>query len=233
MGTPCAWVRLCHWRVGADHVALVPAQELALDEADEQTLLAAMAPYFLEDGIALRPRPGMAGTWLATGELFRGLPTLAMERASTRRLTPTLIDTGGAAAATLRRLQNEMQMLLYTHPLTEERQRRGLLPVNSFWVGGAGMLEQPFTPAPHVRVESRLASPALRGDAAAHAAAWAQVDADACAALLAVLRAGGDAKLTLCGPRAAQTLAPAPTGLWPRIQRGIGLNPPWNGLEQL
>ena len=43
-------------------------------------------------------------------------------------------------ARTLRRLQQEMQMLLYTHAVNEERARGGLLPVNSFWASGTGAL---------------------------------------------------------------------------------------------
>ena len=233
VATPCAWIKLCHWRVGADHVSLVPAEDLALDAASSQVLLAAMAPYFQEDGIALRATPAMPGTWLATGELFRGLPTLSMQRASAQRLTPTSIDTGGAAAATLRRLQNEMQMLLYTHPANDERQRQGLLPVNSFWVAGAGVLDRTFVPRLDVRVEDRLVQAARSRDAAAHAAAWQAVDADACASLLAVLRAGGAARLTLCGDRAAQSFVKGQIGVVGRFKRVLGLNPAWDGLQQL
>ena len=214
VGTPCAWITLCHWRVGADHVTLVPARELLLDAAEEQTLYAAMAPYFAEDGIQLQMQPALPGVWLATGEAFRGLATLSMERAVAQRLTPDHLTTGGAAAATLRRLQNEMQMLLYTHPLTEEREARGLLPVNSFWVTGAGVLDRTFVPDPTVLVE-------------------AQLQDSSCARLLALLQAGGAAQLTLCGPKAAQSFGPAPAGVLPGLKRVLGLQPAWNGLETL
>jgi hypothetical protein len=231
--TPCAFIKLCHWQVGADHVRLSPPEDLALDEETSRTLLAAMAPYFLEDGITLTPYGRLPGTWLATGEVFRGLRSVSMDTLMGRHLTRSLLDGAGTPAATLRRLQNEMQMLLYTHPANEARQQRGLAPVNSFWVTGAGVMEQTVPIAPDVRVESRLHAPALRRDAAAHARAWQLVDADACAALLAVLRAGGDARLTLCGGRAAQSFVPASAGLWPRIKHVLGLPPPWNGREQL
>ena len=133
----------------------------------------------------------------------------------------------------MRRLQNEMQMLLYTHPLTEERQRRGLQPVNSFWVTGAGVLAEPVVAAPGVQVEARLAAPALRRDATAHALAWLQVDAGPCASLLAHARQGGPAQLTLCGERAAQTLGPANNGGWRRFQGALGFLRAPDGLEQL
>ena len=232
LGQPCAFITLCHWQVGADHVRLSPPEDLALDEETSSTLLAAMAPYFLEDGITLLPHK-QPGSWLATGEVFRGLRSISMDTLMGRHLTRSLLDGAGTPAATLRRLQNEMQMLLYTHPVNETRQQEGLAPVNSFWVSGAGVLAQAVPAAPQVRVDARLLAPALRGDAAAHAQNWQLVDADSCAALLAVLQAGGQARLTLCGARAAQSLVPAEAGFWPRIKHVLGLQPPWNGGEQL
>lgn len=232
VGTPCAFIKLCHWQVGADHVRLSPPDDLALDDATSQALLAAMAPYFLEDGITLAPYDS-PGTWLATGEVFRGLRSVSMDTLMGRHLTRSLLDGAGTPAATLRRLQNEMQMLLYTHPINEARQQQGLAPVNSFWVTGAGVLDQPLAPAHGVRVEARLQAPALRRDVAAHTLAWQLVDADACAALLGLLRAGGQARLTLCGQHAAQTLVPSAPGFWTRIKRVSGLHPLWDGREQL
>ncbi len=170
----------------------------------------------------MAPHSKLPGTWLATGEVFRGLHSVSMGTLMGRHLTRSLLDGAGTPAATLRRLQNEMQMLLYTHPANETRQQQGLAPVNSFWVSGAG-----------VRVEARLQAPALRGDAEAHAQAWQAVDADSCAALLAVLRAGGQANLTLCGARAAQSFGPAPAGVWSRVKHILGLQPLWDGREQL
>jgi len=232
VGVPCAFIRLCHWQVGADHVRLSPPEDLALDEATSQALLAAMAPYFLEDGITLAPHT-LPGSWLATGEVFRGLHSISMDTLLGRHLTRSLLDGAGTPAATLRRLQNEMQMLLYTHPVNEVRQQQGLAPVNSFWVSGAGVLSQALPAAPEVRVESRLRAPALRGDAAAHAEAWQAVDTDSCAALLAVLQAGGEARLTLCGARAAQSFEPPEPSAWSRLKRVLGLQATWDGREQL
>lgn len=232
VGTPCAFIQLCHWQVGADHVRLSPPEDLALDEASASALLAAMSPYFLEDGITLTPHDS-PGTWLATGEVFRGLRSVSMDTLMGRHLTRSLLDGAGTPAATLRRLQNEMQMLLYTHPVNEARQQQGLAPVNSFWVTGAGVLDQAVPIAQDLRVESHLHAPALRREAAAHAQAWQAVDADACAALLGALRDGGKARLTLCGDRAAQSFEAAPTGFWPQIKRVLGLNPIWNGRQQL
>ena len=233
VGVACAFLKLCHLQVGADHILLLPPDELGVDADTSGLLMQAMAPYFLEDGITLQPYGTVRGTWLATGEPFRNLRTVSTDQLAGRRVTRAMLESAGGAAAVLRRLQNEMQMLLYTHPANEARQQQGLLPINSFWVTGAGVLNTATPPAPHVQVESRLHAAARRSDAVAHATAWQAVDADACARLLAVLRAGGDARLTLCSDTAAQSFAPAPAGLWRRLKSVLGLKPPFNVRKQL
>ena len=84
---------------------------------------------------AVRRRP-RAGWRAAT--CSRGLATASLDRVIGRVLDPWM--PRGDASRPLRRLQQEMQMLLYTHPVNEERTRGGLLPVNSFWVSGSGAL---------------------------------------------------------------------------------------------
>ena len=97
-------------------------------------LLAAMEPYFAEDGITLTYQAPLR--WLARGELFRTLPTASLDRVIGQTIDRWM--PAGDAGRSLRRLQQEMQMLLYTLPLNDARQRGGLLPVNSFWASGSG-----------------------------------------------------------------------------------------------
>ena len=233
IGMPCAFLKLCHLQVGADHILLLPPDDLGVDADTSGVLMQAMAPYFLEDGITLQPHGAVPGTWLATGEPFRNLRSVSTDQVAGRRVTRAMLESAGGSAAVLRRLQNEMQMLLYTHPANEARQQQRLLPINSFWVTGAGVLDAATPAAPHVLVESRLHAAAQRPDAVAHANAWQEVDADACARLLAVLRAGGAARLTLCSDTAAQSFAPAPAGAWRRLKSVLGLQPPFNVRKQL
>jgi hypothetical protein len=233
VGVPCAFIKLCHLQVGADHILLLPPEDLGVDAQTSQVLLAAMAPYFLEDGITLEPYGALHGTWLATGEPFRHLRTVSTDQLVGRRVTRSMLESAGGSAAVLRRLQNEMQMLLYTHAVSETRQQQRLLPINSFWVTGAGVLDTKIPIARHVQVESRLYWAAMRRDAAAHAQAWQEVDADSCARLLDLMRAGGDARLTLCSDSAAQTFVPAKTGLWRQFKSVLGLQPTFNLREQL
>lgn len=230
-GTPCAWIKPCHWQVGADHVQLGDPASLGLDETTSRALMDAAAPYFREDGITLAYR--LPHAWLATGEVFRHLPTRSLERVIGRRITPAVFDATSSGGAALRRLQNEMQMLFYTHPVNDMRQRQGLLPVNSFWITGAGTLDQPLAPASGVMVETRLHAPALQQNLQAHAQAWQAVDADACARLLAQVKQGLNVQLTLCGNHRARSYRVAQPTLLRRVKHFFGLQPLSLGLEEL
>jgi hypothetical protein len=188
-----AWITPCHWRVGRDHVAMGDPAQLALPQADSQALLAAMQPFFAEDGIELTYDTPLR--WLAQGEVFRELPTASLDRVSGQTLDSWMPrkPQGG----TLRRLQQEMQMLLYTASLNDARQARGQLPVNSLWVSGTGPLTGPGAPTAQPQVNANLRGPALRDDWPAWEAAWHLADS--------TLAAGAASRITLCGERSART----------------------------
>ena len=109
------------------------------------------------------------------------------------------------AAQTWQRLHSELQMLLYTHPFNDARSAQGLLPVNAFWVHGAGPLHATAPSGVPVQVEDALRAPALRQDWAAWASAWAALDAGPLARLHAQMARGTPVQLTLCGQRSAIT----------------------------
>jgi hypothetical protein len=219
VGTPCAWVRPCHWQIAAQHVALADPDSLALDAAQSAALMAAAAPYFAEDGITLSQHT--PGAWLATGEVFRGLRTWSLDRAAGRAISPAMLQASTGHHAGLRRLQSEMQMLFYTHPVSDERQALGLLPVNAFWITGAGVLEEAVAPRTHVTLDQRLLPPTRAADNAAHATAWLAIDADIAAHWLPRAAAGEALQLTLCGERAAQHFATQPPSVWRRLRQAL------------
>lgn len=209
-----AWVTPCHWRVGTDHIFMLHPQELRLDADESQALLAAMRPYFEQDGLALSY--DAPTRWLARGPLFGRLPCASLDRVMNRVIDPWM--PSGDAGKPLRRLQQEMQMLLYTHPVNEERSRGGQLPVNSFWVSGNGALPAGAATAPPagLRLTNALRDAALRGDWPAWGAAWQQLDARDCARLEEALERGEPVALTLCGDHRARTWRSAPGGAWRR-----------------
>ncbi|NKE68821.1 phosphoglycerate mutase [Ramlibacter sp. RBP-2] len=214
-----AWARItpCHWRVGSDHVAMDDPAGLALDEPESRALLAAVRPFFEEDGIALDySAPTL---WLARGEIFRDFPAASLDRVIGRKVDDWLPRVAGAGP--VRRLQQEVQMLLYTSEANDQRQQRGLPPVNSFWVSGTGALPAGATALPQsLTVADALRGPALAGDWAAWAAAWREIDAREGAALLQSLSSGRPVTLTLAGERSARSWTSAGGG-WLRRLGGM------------
>jgi hypothetical protein len=219
-GAGWAWIQPAHWRVGADHIAMAHPQELQLDVEDSRALLESMRPWFAGDGITLTYDAPLR--WLARGDLFRTLPTASLDRVVGRRIERWL--PSGDAGRPVRRLQQEMQMLLYTLPLNDERQRRGLLPVNSFWASGSGVLPDTLVPGPvpGLQVTPSLREAALVGDWRGWAAAWRQLDASDCARLLGELDRGRTVRMTLCGEAGARTWSSTPApGAWRRLTQLI------------
>ena len=213
-GEAWAFVTPCQWHVSTDHITLRDPDSLGLDEAASRVLLAIVAPWFAEDGIALHY--DQPTRWLASGALFDELATASLERVLLRDLRPWLPDA--RAARTLHRLHSEMQMLLYTHAFNDERAARGLPVINSFWVHGTGLLPAPVPATTAPTVPTTLRDAALREDWRAWATAWAALDAGPVADLLRQAESGAPVQLTLCGERHAQSFRNAPRSLAQRFQ---------------
>lgn len=196
-----AWVTLCHWQAGMSEVVLIDPSHLGVQPAESQALLAAVRPFFEEDDIHLFATDA-PGTWLASGPVFDQLPTASLDRAIGQPLEAWLPMADGAR--TLRRLQNEMQMLLYNHPVNDARGERRQLLVNSLWFSGTGRAAVVHPQAAEPAVDERLRPAALDDHGEAWAAAWAALDAGPIAQWLARSRAGEPVTLTLCGDRTAR-----------------------------
>lgn len=198
-----AWglATLCHWQVGIDDVVLGDPAAIEIEAAESAALLAAARPFFEEDGIALHAT-ATPGRWLACGKVFDGLATASIDRAIGYPISQWSPLSDDARA--LRRLQNEMQMLLYTERVNDERASRGVPAINSFWLSGTGSLPASLAVREAPRVADGLRAPALRDDGASWAAAWQALDAGPVAELLAAYTQGAEVRLTLCGDRGAR-----------------------------
>ena len=212
-----AFITPCHWQVMTDHIVMAPPATLQLEEAESRAVLAAVQPFFEEDGITLAY--ATPTRWLAQGEIFRGLATASLDRVvsgvGSRNVDEWMPPT--AQGGPLRRLQSEVQMLLYTHAVSDARNARGLFPINSFWVSGSGALANPPSAQPAPTVPLALLHAAQFEDWAGWSAAWQHLDATACAELLTALDQGHTVQLTLCGESNAQTFAFAPRSILQKI----------------
>ena len=225
-----AWGSLTpvHWHVGRDHITLADPVALKLGETESRQLLAAVRELFESEGFALAY--GTATRWYAAHDTLDGLPCASIDRVIGRNVDLWL--PSHPQARLIRRLQNEVQMLLYNHPINDAREARGELPVNSFWLSGCGRL-QPVRERDAVRVDDSLRAPLLAEDWAGWADAWRALDAQALAEGVARAQKSEPVTLTLCGERHAQRHEGAGRTLWQRATGGWRAAPPHVVLEAL
>jgi hypothetical protein len=131
-----------------------------LDRMETDALLATLNAHFASDELAfVAPRPGRIFVRAAAATR---LSTIAASAALRRPLRPLLPQ--GQDAATWRRWQSEIEMLLHEHPVNVERERASRAQVNAFWFSQGGTL------APLRLPPTRIATFAANGIARALAA---------------------------------------------------------------
>jgi hypothetical protein len=247
-----AWavLTLCHWHVAQGQITMASPALLSVTDAESDDLRLAMQAYCEQDGIQLHPDG--PGQWLAASELFRDLPTASMDRVVGHAVEDWWAGAGisqpSEAAQHLRRLQNEMQMLFYTHACNESRNPA----INSFWISGTGDLAVAnargghLAPAAHAGAKTATMSPShgtpvtqsVNGDGTwpqpawqqpavqrlhqaaqmRHVAAWVEAWHEVDDQLLAPLADTPTAELVLCGSRHACVVQCQPSA-WPQWWR--------------
>jgi len=225
-----AWGMLSptHWHVGSDHISLLDPATLNLSESESRQLLDAVRHLFESEGWRLEF--GAPTRWYAAHPILDGLACASLDRVIGRNVDRWL--PGQAQARLIRRLQNEVQMLLYHEPINNQREARGELSVNSFWLSGCGRA-QPATPAEPLHIDDSLRAPLLAQDWAAWADAWRALDAGALADLQARSQRNEAIVLTLSGERHAQRFEPLPQSVWQRVSGAWRATPPHSALEAL
>ncbi|MGQ7937309.1 regulator [Paraburkholderia sp. D1E] len=188
-----ACVQPVHVRIAHDHLVLIDPASLDLSDDEASVLLAVARPLIEELGVRIdAPKPTR---WYLSGDGFGTLAGASPLRASGRNIEiwlPHEAHSGDRSRAWMK-LQNEVQMAWFEHPVNEAREARGLPAVNSIWFHAQGAV-QPVT-SPFARVFSDAA--ATRG-----LAMTAGVAAAAPPASFAALRAATGAVGTSSGTSA-------------------------------
>jgi hypothetical protein len=225
------WARVSpsHWHLGTEQVTMRDPADLALDDGDARALFESARTWFEADGFALH---WVAPTvWLMAHPCLEGLRCASLDRVSGRNVDLWL--GADPSARPLRRLQSEVQMLWHAHRVNQDREGRGLEPVNSFWVDGCGPVPAAEVLARQAQVvrDDRLRGPALRGDVQA----WTDTlrlivnDVESEAHQSAVR--SEPYCVTWCGERSAITLTPPPAssspGQWWRALWRPRRSPRW------
>lgn len=193
----------CHWLMGHDHLTLLHPDELALTEGEAREIFEAVAPLFEDEGWRLRW--GTSMRWYVSHESLADLPTASLDRVLGRN--PDLWMPEHLQARLIKRLQSEVQMLLYQHPLNEERQARGAYSVNSFWLSGCGRLPEVADAAEAIQVLDGPRQALLHGDMEQWLQSWRTLERDVFGTLVKAVDQGQPLRLTLCGERHAVTLS--------------------------
>lgn len=117
---------------------------LQLTEAEAQTFIADLAPLLAELGELQQCTPH---AWNL--RLHDSTPILTTPLADAIGLNGEQLMPQCANVKIWRRVLNEVQMTLHTHPLNAARSSRGLPAVNSLWPWGEGSFESELEAAPH------------------------------------------------------------------------------------
>lgn len=220
-----------HWHLGRDHVTLVDPHALGLTEAESRAAFMAVRELFESEGFALEW--GAPLRWYAAHESLADLPCASLDRVIGRNVERWMrVEAGDRPEPKLiRRLQSELQLLLYPHAFNAEREERGELTINSFWLSGCGRFQASDESEP--QVDDSLRAALLADDWVAWADAWRELDAGSLAQLREVCAKVQPATLTLCGERSAQRFDAVPRSLWQRFGERWKASPPHTVLEAL
>lgn len=212
-----------HWQVGRNQVSLADPDALALTEDESRAAFEAVRGLFDSEGLAITW--GAATRWYVAHDSLEGLATASLDRVIGRNVELWMRPGANPGARLIRRLQSEVQLLMYPHPINDLREEAGRPTLNSFWLSGCGRAAGVAGSAP-VDIEDSLRAPLLAEDWAGWADAWARLDRSVLAGCLAEAERGGAVSLTLCGERSAQRFEAAPRSLWQKIGRRWSTNDP-------
>jgi len=133
LGEGC-WLRAdpVHLRLQRDQLVLLP--EVGVDADEAAQLCVALNEHFAGQGMEFfAPHPQR---WYVRLDQLPDIETVTLSQAAGRNVRGLLPK--GKEAAHWHRVFNEIQMLLFAHPVNEAREARGELPVNSLWLWGGG-----------------------------------------------------------------------------------------------
>jgi hypothetical protein len=202
-------VNPAHIQIAHSHLMMVDTRRLDLREDEARGLFDSARACCEEAGHALLY--GAPDTWFLRADTWDGIQTASPDAAVGMNLTDWV--PAGAPARAFRKLQNEVQVSWYTHPVNAAREARGQAPINSIWPWGASSVAGEHALKLVARAAGKLApQPAV---AAYAAPGWLTALADqrlnsldGIAGRLTDADAGADkGRLLVCGNAAAAAIA--------------------------
>lgn len=121
-----------HIHIARDHLVLTDQRQLNLSEEQSRGLFNIAQPLFEESGKSLVY--GNSSNWFMRADDWSELRTCTPDAACGHNID--LWMPKGKNEREWRKLQNEVQMHWHGHAINEERESRGMKPVNSIWLWG-------------------------------------------------------------------------------------------------
>ena len=134
------WLRAdpVHLKPSRDQLVLADSGTFRISHLEAESLTDSLNAHFAADGLNFHPlRPDR---WYLRAETEPALETTPLSAAAGRSIVPLL--PRGADSVTWRIRLNEAQMLLHSHPVNEQRENAGTLPINSVWLWGGGKAKE-------------------------------------------------------------------------------------------
>jgi hypothetical protein len=130
-----------HLQVDARGLILFDVSTFPFSEQEAEALAETVADFLIQDGWRLDA--SHTRRWYLCGGSDQQLTTLPLSQVCGKSVGE-LLPLGKDAADWLSRC-NEIQMLMYAHPVNQQRASRSLPIVNSLWIWGGGVLEHRHT----------------------------------------------------------------------------------------
>lgn len=123
-----------------DNLILLPANHLAITQAESDALIQSLNHHFVEDGMTFyAPTPDR---WYVHCTVSPQIDFTALEEVVGRQIDVFL--PAGEEALLWHRYLNEIQMLFYTHPVNEARALARQPLISSVWFWGGGQYPVPL-----------------------------------------------------------------------------------------
>ena len=129
-------VNPAHIQIAHSHLMMGDTRRLDLSEEEARGLFDIARACCEDAGHALLY--GAPDTWFLRADTWDGIQTASPDAAVGMNLTDWV--PAGQQARAFRKLQNEVQVSWYTHPVNAAREARGQAPINSIWPWGASSM---------------------------------------------------------------------------------------------
>jgi hypothetical protein len=129
---PGTWfiINPVHFHIARDHLVLIDPRQLQLAEQEARILFDVAQQLFAEVGKPLLY--GNSKTWFVRADDWNQLQTSTPDATTGHNIDIWMPK--GEGERNWRKLQNEVQMHWFSHPVNAERESRGAKPVNSIWL---------------------------------------------------------------------------------------------------